>query len=97
MTHTRPKSQVTLALKEVFALSSREPAFTQAEAFRARCAKANPEAVSTFWRDLDDCLTFYALPPAMWKYIRTTNVLEGLFHTIWQRTMKIGAFQNEVS
>ncbi len=49
------------------------------------------------WRDLEDSLTFYDFPRAMWKYIRTTNVLEGLFRTIRQRTTKIGAFQNEAS
>lgn len=93
----RTKSQVATALKEVFRQPSRELAWTQAEAFRARYEKAYPAAVATLCRDLDDCLTFYAFPRALWKYIRTTNVLEGLFHTIRQRTTKIGAFQNEAS
>lgn len=93
----RTKSQVAAALKDVFAQSSRELALGQAEAFRARSEKVYPEAVTTLWRDLEDCLTLYTLPRAMWKYIRTTNVLEGLFHTIRQRTTKIGAFQNETS
>ncbi len=93
----RTKSQVAAALKEVFRQPSREIAWTQAEAFRVRYEKAYPAAVATLWRDLDDCLTFYAFPHAMWKYIRTTNVLEGLFHITRQRTTKIGAFQNEAS
>lgn len=93
----RTKSQVAAALKEVFRQPSRELALTQAEAFRARYEKAYPAAVATLWHDLEDCLTFYTLPHPMWKYIRTTNVLEGLFHTVRQRTDKIGAFQNETS
>ena len=48
-------------------------------------------------RDVDSCLTFYDFPREMWKHIRTTNALEGLFHTVRLRTDKIGAFRNEAS
>lgn len=50
----RTKSQVATALKEIFRQPSRELAWTQAEAFRARYEKAYPAAVATLWRDLDD-------------------------------------------
>ncbi len=93
----RIKSQVAVALQEVYRHPSRELALEQTGAFRVRYEKAYPDAVATLWRNLEDCLTFYAFPRTMWKYIRTTNVLEGLFHAIRQRTTKIGAFQNEAS
>jgi len=46
---------------------------------------------------LEACLTFYDFARAMWQHIRTTNALEGLFHTIRLRTDKLGAFRNETS
>ena len=36
-------------------------------------------------------------PRALWRHIHTTNAIEGLFHTIRQRTNKVGAFRNENS
>jgi transposase-like protein len=93
----RMKKPVAATLKEIFAQPSREEALAHVEAFRVRYEKIYPEAVACLQRDLADCLTFYDFPRAMWKYIRTTNVLEGLFHTTRQRTNKIGAFRNETS
>ena len=48
-------------------------------------------------RDIEACLTCYDFARAMWQHIRTTNALEGLFHTIRLRTDKLGAFRNETS
>ena len=93
----RAKKEIGAALTGLFAQPSREEALTQAEAFHARYAQDYPEAVACLERDLDDCLTFYNFPPTWWRHIRTNNCLEGLFHTIRQRTNKVGAFRNEAS
>ena len=93
----RDKREVAAALKGVFAQANREEARLQAQAFRARYEAAYPEAVACLERDLEACLTFYDFPKSMWRHIRTTNAIEGLFHTIRQRTNKIGAFRNENS
>jgi transposase-like protein len=93
----RAKKEIGAALIGLFAQPSREEALTQAEAFRARYAQDYPEAVACLERDLDDCLTFYNFPQTWWRHIRTNNCLEGLFHTIRQRTNKVGAFRNEAS
>jgi putative transposase len=43
-------------------------------------------------------LTFYAFPPAHWKTIRTTNVIERLFGEVKKRSHKMAAaFRNESS
>jgi len=53
--------------------------------------------VACLLRDIEACLTCYDFARAMWQHIRTTNALEGLFHTIRLRTDKLGAFRNETS
>jgi len=93
----RDKCEVAAALKGIFAQESREEARLQAQAFRARYETSYPEAVTCLERDLEACLTFYHFPKNMWRHIRTTNAIEGLFHTIRQRTNKIGAFRTEQS
>jgi len=101
----RAKKEVAACLKGVFAQPSRPEAQTHLDAFCARYQTVYPEAVTTLRRDVDSCLTFYDFPREMWslsivegwKHIRTTNALEGLFHTVRLRTDKIGAFRNEAS
>lgn len=93
----RAKKEVAACLKGVFAQPSRQEAQTHLDAFCARYQTVYTEAVTTLRRDVDSCLTFYDFPREMWKHIRTTNALEGLFHTVRMRTDKIGAFRNEKS
>ncbi len=94
---SRRKKEVAAVLKGIFAQPSRAEALAQAEAFRVRYEQVYPEAVACLERDLDDCLTFHDFPRELWRHIRTNNALEGLFHTIRQRTNKMGAFRNETS
>lgn len=93
----RAKKDVAAALKGIVSPDSRDAALEQAQAFRARYATIYPDAVACLERDLIACLTFYDFPKHLWRHIRTTNAIEGLFHTIRQRTSKIGAFRNENS
>jgi transposase-like protein len=93
----RVKREVAAALKDIFAQPSREEAHEHLEAFRLRYEQTYPEAVACLLRDIDACLTFYDFARAMWKHIRSTNALEGLFSTIRRRTNQIGAFRNETS
>lgn len=93
----RAKSAMAAALKDIFAQPTREEARERLAAFQARYEREFPEAVATLLNDIDACLTFYDFAKAMWKHIRTTNALEGLFSTVRRRTNKIGAFRNENS
>lgn len=93
----RRKKEVAAALKGIFAQPTRAEALAQVEAFRLRYEHVYPEAVACLARELADCLTFYDFPRELWRHIRTNNALEGLFHTIRQRTNKMGAFRNETS
>ena len=93
----RAKKEIGAALHGIFTQPSRPEALEHVVAFRMRYEKVYPEAVACLERDLDECLTFYHFPREMWRHIRTNNCMEGLFHTIRQRTNKIGAFRNETS
>jgi transposase-like protein len=42
-------------------------------------------------------LPFYAFPPVMHRYIRSTNAIESLFRNVRQRTDQIDAFTTETS
>lgn len=93
----RGKQELAAALKAIFAQPSLACAREHLEAFQLRYETSYPEAVACLLRDIESCLTFYTFPQVWWRYVRTTNVLEGLFHSIRLRTDSMGAFRNESS
>ena len=76
---------------------SREKALEEQAAFVVRYSQAYPQAVRSLLEDFEACLTYYGFPASMWRYIRTTNALEGLFSNIRLRTNSVKVFQNEGS
>jgi len=48
-------------------------------------------------RDLEELLTFYAFPPAHWRKIRTTNIIERAFREVRRRTRPMSSFTNPAS
>jgi putative transposase len=93
----RGKQELAPALKAIFTQPSLACAQEHLQAFRLRYEASYPEAVACLLRDIDHCLTFYTCPPIWWRYVRTTNVVEGLFHSIRLRTDSMGAFRSEAS
>jgi len=92
------QAQVEPELKSLFYQDSREQADQAWEAFCAKYEKVYPTAVECLRRDQEACLAFYAFPPAHWKTIRTTNVIERLFNEVKRRSHKMAsAFRNEKS
>ncbi len=87
------KKELAPALKAIFEQPTRAAALEEVAAFRARYEASYPQAVACLLRELDSCLTFYAFPTTAWKFIRSTNALEGLFRTIRIRTDSMGAFR----
>ena len=85
-------------LKAIFYQDSREKADQEVAAFIAKYSASYPTAVECLKRDLDTSLTFYALPQAHWKTIRSSNVIERLFGEVKVRSHKMAtAFRNEGS
>ena len=63
----------------------------------AKYQKRYPEAIRTLCEDEEHLFTFYAFPPVMHRYIRSTNAIESLFSNVRQRTDQIDVFTTEDS
>ena len=63
----------------------------------AKYQKRYPEAIRSLCEDEAQLLTFYAFPPVMHRYIRSTNAIESFFSNVRQRTDQIDAFTTETS
>ncbi len=48
-------------------------------------------------RDLEELLSFLAVPAAHWKTVRTTNVIERAFREVRRRTRPMSSFINPAS
>lgn len=63
----------------------------------AHWQKHRPKAVACVERDLDELLNFFSVPPAHWKKVRTTNVIERCFREVRRRTRPMSSFTNPAS
>ena len=48
-------------------------------------------------RDLDELLSFFAVPRAHWRKVRTSNVIERCFREVRRRTRPTSSFTNPAS
>jgi putative transposase len=93
----RERKEVSAELAGIFKLETKEEAQLNLMAFKAKYQKRYPEAVRSLCEDEEHLLTFYAFPPVMHRYIRTTNAIESFFSNVRQRTDQIDAFTTETS
>ncbi len=93
----REQQEVTTELTGIFKQEKREDALLNLAAFKAKYRQRYPEAVRSLMEDEEHLLTFYAFPPVMHRYIRSTNAIESLFSNVRQRTDQIDAFTTETS
>jgi putative transposase len=94
----KQRDQLLPELRAIFYQDSREKAEQEVAAFCAKYESLYPSAVECLRRDLGACLTFYAFPEVHWRTIRTSNIIERLFHEVKRRSHKMGAaFRNEGS
>lgn len=56
-----------------------------------------PHAVTCVEKDLEELLAFYGCPRALWKKLRTTNVIERAFREVRRRTRPMSCFNNTQS
>jgi transposase-like protein len=76
---------------------SREAAEKAYEAFVRKWQKLVPEVVLSLQEAGSDLLTFYDFPPAMWKSLRTTNVIERVNEEFRRRIKTQGSFPTETA
>jgi putative transposase len=93
----RERKEVSMELAGIFKQEKKEDALLNLTAFKARYQKRYPEAIRSLSEDEEHLLTFYAFPPVMHRYIRSTNAIESFFSNVRQRTDQIDAFTTETS
>src|SRR6266487_1174479 len=93
----REQKEVSTELVGIWKQEKKEDALLNLAAFKAKYHQRYPEAIRSLTEDEDHLLTFYAFPPVMHRYIRSTNAIESLFSNVRQRTDQIDAFTTETS
>src|SRR5256886_7861591 len=93
----RERKEVSTELAGIFKQEKKEDALLNVAAFKAKYQKRYPEAIRSLCEDEEHLLTFYAFPPVMHRYIRSTNAIESFFSNVRQRTDQIDAFTTETS
>ena len=56
-----------------------------------------PRAVACLERDLEELLSFFPVPQAPWRKLRTTKVIERCFREVRRRTRPLSSFTNPAS
>jgi transposase-like protein len=93
----RERKEVSAELSGIFKQEKKEDALLNVAAFKAKYQKRYPEAIRSLCEDEEHLLTYYAFPPVMHRYIRSTNAIESFFSNVRQRTDQIDAFTTETS
>ncbi len=93
----REQQEVTAELTGIWKQEKKEDALLNLAAFKAKYRQRYPEAIRSLIEDEEHLLTFYAFPPVMHRYIRSTNAIESLFSNVRRRTDQIDAFTTETS
>jgi transposase-like protein len=93
----RERQEVATELGGIWKQEKKEDALLNLAAFKAKYQKCYPEAIRSLCEDEEHLLTFYAFPPVMHRYIRSTNAIESFFSKVRQRTNQMDAFTTETS
>jgi putative transposase len=81
----------------IYQASSRREAQQKFRQWARKWQVHRPRAVACVERDLEELLAFYAFPPAHWRKIRTTNIIERAFREVRRRTRPMSSFTNPES
>lgn len=94
------KSQREQCIKEARAIYSARNRREAVHAWREWSKvwrKTAPKAVACIEKNLEELLNFYYCPEAIWKKVRTTNVIERSFREVRRRTRPMSCFNNNAS
>jgi putative transposase len=78
----------------IYQASSRAEALNHARAFARRWQEADPQLVARLCQDLPELLAFFQCPRALWRTLRTTNVIERGCVEVRRRTRPMVCFVN---
>jgi len=83
--------------KDIFNAQSRREAIKRFKVWKEKWQVEEERAVRCMEKDFYHCLHYYSFPKALWKKIRTTNLLEREFREVRRRIRPMGVFPNEES
>jgi transposase-like protein len=90
----RDHATIKADAQAIYQATSRFEAEGQAQAFAQRWREAYPQLVTRLLRDLPELLAFFQCPRALWRKLRTTNVIERCFVEVRRRTRPMVCFVN---
>jgi putative transposase len=93
----REQKEVAAELAGIWKSLTLDEARIQLAAFKGKYRLRYPEAIRSLCEDEEHLLTFYAFPPVMHRYMRSTNAIESLFSNVRGRTDPIDVFTTETS
>lgn len=91
------RPEIAQAMRDIFNAPSYEEARRQVDLSVARYAKSAPEFAVWLEDNIEEGLTIFQLPRALWKKLRTSNMLENLNREIRRRTRLANLFPNKES
>jgi transposase-like protein len=91
------RKEVATGIRAIFDAPSRPDADRLLKQFCDRYLKTAPRLAAWAEENIPEGLTFFSLPPAHWRRLRTSNSLERLNKEIKRRTRVATLFPNEAS
>jgi putative transposase len=93
----RNQAECLAGMKKIYYQPKRKEAIRAYREWAARWREEEPEAVACLAKDLEEMLTFYLMPEAHWRKVRTTNLIERIFREVRRRTRPMTCFANKAS
>jgi putative transposase len=90
----RDEAQVKAEAQKIYLAQNVAAARRAFERFRFHWRSRYPAMVRQLEQDLPELLHFFALPPHLWRKLRTTNVIERCFVEVRRRTRPMVVFSN---
>jgi putative transposase len=81
----------------IYQAAGRRQALRVYRAWAEKWRPLRPRAVACLERDLEELLSFFTVPQAHWRKVRTTNVIERCFREVRRRTRPMSSFTNPAS
>lgn len=78
----------------IYRASSQNEALRAFRSWKQAWQHRRPAAVACVERHLEQLLSFFSVPAAHWKKVRTTNVIERAFREVRRRTRPMSSFSN---
>lgn len=91
------KKMIIKDAKVIWQARSRAEALRRIGHFRDKWHRSAPRAMKNFLKDIDLCLSYFSMPPAMWKRVRTNNPLDRFFREVKRRVIPMGPFVDRQS